>query len=400
MAPPIALPPLCSTSMTVSVEATHRELAISGALPHDMAGRLLGVHGDVVHCAEFHGGRLLTYRIHRVRHDTHADIATDNIVVFGGSILTFGRGSLAHELSSNLDTSTPVDLAGRSRRLIACPVGDQNTGDLHLLAAAPDRSEEREPMGELRPIVTGQFSGMKGRGATHPTSAQAHVVVSSGALTRRDRPIIDAPNLVVDLAVAGDRVLFASDGFLGIGSGDLDTPVQWIPTGVAAPALVHADPVDETVVAITVTPSLERWTIHPASSTIDREVLDPTPQRFARTNHERNVVRQLLWTIGDRTADTHDLATGRTAHRSFGRRRPGDFAFVADPQRPRDADGGWLVGFVHDGSGREADLVVLDAVDISRAAIAAVRIPQPIPVDLHTTWIHETSREPDQGDRP
>lgn len=370
MAPPIALPPHTWTSIKVSVETTHRDLAVRGALPHAVSGRLLGVHSDVVHCAELHGGRLLTYGVHRVRHDTGADIAADNLLVFGGSILTFGPGFLAHELSPNLDTLTPVDLAGRSRRLTACPKRDQNTGDMHLLAAAPDRT-------------------------------QAHVVVSSGALTRRDRPIIDPPNRVEDLAIAGDHVLFASDGYLGIGSSDLDAPVKWIPTGVDAPALVHADAADETVVAFTLTPSLERWTIHPASVTIDREVLDPTPQRLARTNHhERDAVRQLLWMIGDRTADTHDLATGRVAHRSFGQRQPGDFVFVADPQRPRDADAGWLVGFVHDGSGREAELVVLDAADISRSAIAAVRIPQLISVDLHTTWIPETSRQPQQGDRP
>ena len=368
MASPIDLSPRTWTSGAVSVEATHRDLAVHGTLPHDVSGRLLGVHRDVVHCAEFHGGRLLTYRIHRVRHDTPADIAAGNVFVFGGSILTFGSGSLAHELSSRLDTLAPVDLAGRSRRLTACPKRDQHTGDLHLLAAAPDRS-------------------------------QVHVVVSSGALTRRDRPIVDAPKRVDDLAIAGSQVLFAADGFLGVGSSDLDSRVTWIATGVDAPALVHADAVDETVLAFALTPSLERWMIHPASMTISREVLDPTPQRLARTNHrEGDAVRQLLWMIGDRTVDTHDLASGRSAHRSFGQRRPGDFVFVADRQRPRDADGGWLVGFVHDGSGRDAELVVLDAGDISRSATAAVPIPQPIPVDLHITWIPETSRQPLQGD--
>lgn len=370
MPSPIAPPPSTWTSTTVSVETTHHDLAVRGALPDDVSGRLLGVHGDVVHCAELHGGRLVTYRVHRVRRDARVDIAADNAIVFGGSILVFGAGRLARELSSNLATLTPVDLAGRSRRLAACPKRDRDTGDLHLLATASDGS-------------------------------QAHVAVSSGALTRRDRPIIDAPSRVEDLAIAGDHVLFASDRFLGVGCSDLDAPLKWIPTGADAPALVHADSVDETIVALTLTPSLERWTIHPASSTIDHEVLDPTPRRFARTNHhERDAGRQLLWTSGDRIADTHDLATGRIAHRSFGQRQPGDFVVVADPRRPRDAHGGWLVGFVHDGSGREAELVVLDADDISRPAIAAVHIPQPIPVDLHTTWIPQTSPEPPQGDRP
>lgn len=369
MAPPIGPPPDTWTTFAVSIEATHRDLAVRGTVPQDVSGRLLGIHGDVVHCAEFRGGRLLTYAVHRVRGEAHADVAAGSILLFGGSILAFAPGSVAHELSSTLEFSTPVDLAGRSRRLAAFPKRDHITGDLHLLAVAPDRS-------------------------------QAHVVVSSGALTRRVRPIVDPPSRVADLAIAGDLVLFASDGFLGVGSSDLDGPVTWIPTGVAAPALVHADVVDATVVAFTLTPLLERWTIHPGSSTIDREVIDPTPQRLARTNHhERDAGRQLLWTIGDRSTDTHDLATGRAAHRSFGRRRSGDFVFVADPQRPRAADGGWLVGFVH-GSRRAAELIVLDAGDIAGSVIAAIRVPQLIPVDLHTTWIPATSQEPPQGDTP
>ena len=71
-------------------------------------------------------------------------------------------------------------------------------------------------------------------------------------------------------------------------------------------------------------------------------------------------------------------------------RRPGDLAYVADPARRSDADGGWLVGFVHHAPRNETDLVVLDAADIARPAFATVRIPRRIPRGLHSTWIPST----------
>jgi carotenoid cleavage dioxygenase-like enzyme len=55
-----------------------------------------------------------------------------------------------------------------------------------------------------------------------------------------------------------------------------------------------------------------------------------------------------------------------------------------------DADCGWLVGFVHHASGDETDLVVLDAADITRPAIATVTIPRHIPRRLRSTWITST----------
>lgn len=362
MSSPIDRPFSSWRSTAIAVETTVQGLTLRGVLPDAVSGRLVGINGDVVHVLHVHEGGEVLYRTHRVQPHSR----TTDVMVFGGSILVFGRGSLAHQLSSNLDTLTPVDLAGQSRQLSSCPKRDENTGDLHLLATAPDGS-------------------------------QAQVVVSSGALTRRSRSIIDPPNRVDDLAIAGDHVVFASRGFIGIGSRDLESRVQWIPTGVDAPAFVHAHSTGETVFVYAVTPLLERWTIHLASSNVHRQVLDPAPQRFARATHLSERAQHLLWTIGDRTVDTYDLVAGRRVHRSFGQRQPGDLGFLPDPGA---ADGGWLVGFVHHESGLTTDLVILDADDISRPAIAVVHIPRPIPIDLHTTWIPETNQQPHQGDRP
>jgi carotenoid cleavage dioxygenase len=333
-----------------------------------VSGRLLGIHEGVLHSIRIHHGQDVSYRSHRIRPDRSIDGADRELIAIGGSILTFGHGTLAQQLSPDLDRSTPVDLAGQSRRLSAYPRRDPISGDLHLIATAADGS-------------------------------QAHVVVSSGALTRRNRAIVDAPNRVHDLVIAGDHVVFATDGFLGIGARDLEAAVHWMPIDVRSPALVHAHDGDNSLVVVVLTPSLERWTIDPVSMSIDREVLDPTPQRFARTNHRTGcTAASFLWTIGDHTVDTHDLVTGRRVKRSVEYGRPGDFAFVDDPARLHDIDGGWLVGFVHP-SARDTELVLLDAADISGPVVAAARITARIPPALHVAWIPDTSRPPQQGDR-
>ena len=68
----------------------------------------------------------------------------------------------------------------------------------------------------------------------------------------------------------------------------------------------------------------------------------------------------------------------------------GDLDFVADPSRQCDADGGWLVGFLHNASRDHTDVVVLDAADLNRPAIATVRIPRRIARGHHSTWIPST----------
>lgn len=356
--------------MARPMQSTHQRFALSGSLPQAVSGRVLGIHGGVLHSVRIHHGQDASYRSCRIQPaGSSTDRAARALMVFGGSILAFGHGTLAERLSPDLDSSAPVDLAGQSRRLSTCPRRDPISGDLHVIATASDGS-------------------------------QAHVVVSSGALTRRNRPIVDPPNRLHDLAIAGDHVLFAGHGFHGIGASDHETAVRWIPTGVERSALVHAEASDDIVVAIVLTPSLERWSIDLASMSIDREVLDPTPQRLAHIfHHVGRPARPFLWTIGERTVDTYDLVTGRHVERSFDHVRPGDLAFVDDPARTHDTDGGWLVGFVHDDArDHEAELVLLDAADVSGPVVASAHVPARIPAALRTAWIPDTTQASHQGD--
>jgi carotenoid cleavage dioxygenase len=155
--------------------------------------------------------------------------------------------------------------------------------------------------------------------------------------------------------------------------------------------LITAHDDDETVVAYAVTPSLERWTLHCEDATIHRAVLDPTPQQFARSNKQLlDAPIRYCWSVADSATHKHDLITGgRETHAFQPGDRPGDFVFITDQARSNDEDGGWLIGLLQH-AGNETTLVVLDAAELARPPVAAVRIPRRIPQGAHALWIPST----------
>jgi carotenoid cleavage dioxygenase-like enzyme len=329
------------------------ELDVRGAVPPGISGQLAGIGRDgVVHSIQVRGGRV-SYRGRRFR--TDADV--HNLVALGGSILVFGDDSPAYELRMDVDTLRGVDLAGHGRALAAYPTYDPATGEMHLIARDTD-------------------------------GVQAHVVVTAGALTRHSRPVLDTPRRIKDLALSCDHAVFVADGFVGVAPRDGEARTTWIATGTDAPHPVHAHDAGATVVLLALTPSLERWMLRSDAGTIEREVLDSTPRRFAHSSGRgTHGVPRFLWTTGGETIGRHDLVDSRHSHRSVRPYVPGDFVMVPDPARPDDVDAGWLVGFVHDLSGTTTDLSVIDATDIAEPAVATVRIPRPITRGLRCTWI-------------
>jgi carotenoid cleavage dioxygenase-like enzyme len=343
------------------------DLEVRGAIPQGLSGRLVGIGRDgTVHSVQVRGGRV-SYHGRRFR----TDAVVHHLVAFGDSILAFGDDSSAYELSMEIDMLRRVDLAGHGRTVAAYPEYDLATGELHLVARD-----------------------------TH--GVQAHVVVSAGALTRRSRPVLDAPSRITGFALSCDYAVFVADGFVGIASRDGEARTSWVATGVAAPHLAQAHEAADAVVVLAVTPSLERWTLHPDSGTIECEVLDATSRRFAHLRVDCGAgAPRWVWTTGDETIGRHDLSDSRHVHHSVRPCVPGDFAVVPDAARPFDADGAWFVGFVHDTSGT-TDLCVIDAAEITGPAIATIRIPRPIPHGLRCTWIPATHHSPNspKEDRP
>lgn len=394
MATPTEPPPSSLARGEFPGESFVTDFHVEGTLPAGLSGRLIGIgpciataagtdpesvgaNDGMVHSVHLDDGCAISYRSRWVITDAVArrlgidaspgprnagpDTVAGHIVAFGGLILALGNGSLAYELSADLDTLRRVDLAGKSRGLVALAKRATVGGDLHLVAVTDD-------------------------------GVQAHVVVSSGGMTRTSRTLENVSELVTDVAVTLDRIVLATNGRLGVVPRSGETHVTWIPTGVEAPLLVEAHDVGDAVVVHVVTPSLERWTLYVASAIMRRDVLDSTPRLFAATNDPTRGAPNFLWTTGEHSAHKHDLAQRSHIGRNFHQAYPGDLVFVRDPSRPADADGGWLVGFVHTQTSNGTNLVVLDAANLT--VLASIGIPRHVPYGVHSTWIPSTSDNP------
>ena len=340
------------------------DLRVEGALPSRLSGHFLRIgpnpigafadQGDaMVHTIHLHSGRAVSYRNRWITSDTTArklgvepvpgprhdgsDMAGDNLIRFGSSTFALGDASLAYELTPILDTVRRVDLAGKSRGVGRYPKLDPITGELHVLATG---------------------------------ISEAHVVVSPGGLTRTNRPLLDRPGRVTDLAITRRHLVVAAEGFVGLAPRLGDAHITWSPTGISAPRFITGHDHENAVVVYTLTPSLERWTLQRANAVADRTVLDPTPHAFARSNEQLlGEPTRYCWTVADSATHKHDLITGgRETHAFHPGQQPGDFIFVADPTRSSVEDGGWLIGLLHQDAGNEASLVVLDAADVASAS--------------------------------
>ena len=333
----------------------HDDLAVRGAVPLGLSGRLVGIGSDgFVHSLHFDGGR-----VSHLERNIDMGAAVECLVAFDGTILAYGEDSSVRQLSLDAGTLRRVDLAGRGRTVAACPQLDPATGELHFIA--------RDSAG-----------------------AQLHHVVPAGALTRRNRLIAHAQVRIEGLAVGSDHVVFVADGVAGVAPCGGDVRTTWMPTDVAAPRPVHTHRADDTVVLLALTPSLERWILHPDRLIVEREVLDPTPRRFAHlcVGGADGAPRR-VWTTGEKTIGSHDLVGSHHSHHSLVPKQPGDFVVVPDAARPDDIDSGWFVGLVDDPSTSTTDLRVSDATDIAEA-IATIRLPRPIPRGLRCTWVPAT----------
>jgi carotenoid cleavage dioxygenase len=140
-------------------------------------------------------------------------------------------------------------------------------------------------------------------------------------------------------------------------------------------------------------PTLDRWTIDLAAGKVLEERLDDRGQEFPRVD-ERVVGRRHRYGYAvemDAKVDftnallKHDLASGGTEVRAFGRTcAAGEFVFV--PNRPDAGEHqGVLMGYVHDAAIDCSDLVLLDADTLD--TVATVHLPTRVPHGFHGNWL-------------
>jgi NADPH:quinone reductase-like Zn-dependent oxidoreductase/carotenoid cleavage dioxygenase-like enzyme len=406
--------PRSANTEPVADETNITNLRVAGQLPAALTGQYMRIGPNrvdaqghladlasgkaMVHAVTLEAGRATSYRNRWITTDAgtqplaveptsdprtvYDEVAAANLITFGTSILAFSDGALAYELDVRRDTIRPVDLAGARRRLVADPQVDSHTGELHLLTSA-----SHQP--------------------------QLHVTVSRGALRRTIRSIDNPPSTIRQLEFTFDDVVLMGQGFVGVAArAGTDIKPTWFAIDTEERHIACAYRRAETVVVYATGPSLVRWTLDRRASTVEPEVLDATPHRFATTNRWRaGLPQRFLWTVSAGAAHKHDLFTGEHRSHDFtDGRTPAELVYVADQNRSSTEDGGWLVGFVHDNAHDQAELVVLDAENIERPATATVHIPRAVPCGGRGTWIaaHESkgadlwplAKTPDQSIAP
>ena len=423
----------------VADEATIEDLEVEGALPEALAGRYVRTGPNpfgeapqpyhwftgegMVHGIHLEGGRAVSYRNRWVRTDwlvektgdaavegpaqPFYDLSNTNVVPFAGELLSLTEGTYPYVLSPELDTLRRWDVGDAlPHGLTAHPKVDPETGE--LLGFSYWFEE---------PYLVYHVVGTDGRlKASVPISLPAPVSMHDFAITRDHVLFFDQP-AVFDLEAMVETGFpyawkpenGARIGVLPRAGGD----VRWYETelGYCFHPMNAYDEDDGTIVVDVPLqdsvydrtgvfgrqgPRLERWTIDPSSGKVRQEVVDDAPQEFCRVNDSRlGSPHRYGYTIGvglDMPYDEtrvykHDLRTGAREVHDFGPgRHPGEFLFVADPERSGQEDGGWLLGLVHDDARDRTDLVVLDAQDVPGRPVATVHVPRRIPYGFHGTW--------------
>lgn len=435
----------------VATEVTATDLAVTGAVPPELAGRYIRTgpnpfaaeadtyhwfSGDgMVHGVDLHGGQARWYRNRWVRSPEATErlggtpvpreeggwyTASGNTNVFahGGRILAVTEGSLPYELTPELDTVAARNFGGPLPGGInAHPKFDPDTGEMHVMTYGFDAPALRyhvvDPAGRLSRTVE--------------IDLPAPVMVHDMGLTPTRAVLFDLPVLFdLDQAVRGVPLPFRWGPDNGARVGLLPrtgtaADVVWVdvePCYVYHPLNAYDDG-DRVVIDLVVhehafaedgepgadRPRLERWTIDPQARKVVTETIDDRGGEFPRGDERRTGhPHRYGYTIGaaslhafgglgaePRTAvRKYDLVGGTIAELDLGPGRVASEVVFVPASPGAGEDEGWLMGYVYDATRDASDLVIVDAHDFD-TPVATVHLPARVPQGFHGNWIPDTA---------
>ncbi|MEU9706209.1 carotenoid oxygenase family protein [Streptomyces sp. NPDC047981] len=108
------------------------------------------------------------------------------------------------------------------------------------------------------------------------------------------------------------------------------------------------------------------------------EITDDVERAHTRDGFETGPLVKVDTVLG--VTQLHDYGPGRVTMEP---------AFVPRSDSTSEQDDGWILSVVHDGNVNRAELVVLDAADITAAPVARVHLPARIPFGFHGNWIDD-----------
>lgn len=344
-----------------------------------------------------------------------------NVVHHAGRILALEELSCPYVIGRDLDTIGQTDFGGPLPfGTNAHPKFDVATGEMHVMSYS-----------FAEPFMRYQVVSADGH-VVHGVDVDiaGPVMVHDMGLTERFAIALDLPVLFdLELAMSGRRLPYRWSGdytprigFLprgGLRAG-APAPTIWIeidPCYVFHPLNAYDD--GSTVVMDVVRhpsmfrleldgpndgdPWLERWVFDLERRSFSASVIDDAAQEFPRIDERLTGLRHRYgWSAGSTIAALgstdasiggavfkQDLVAGTTERRDLGRGRiGGEFVFVpASPTAGEDE--GWLLGYVNDLPSATAELVVLDAQNLSD--VARVHLPRRIPAGFHGNWIPDSA---------
>jgi carotenoid cleavage dioxygenase len=427
----------------VTEEVTTHDLPVTGTIPPELEGRLLRIGpnpktppdpathhwfvGDgMVHGVRLRGGRAEWYRNRWVRSDEGA-VNTHVIGVDGRTLALVEAGTRPVELTDELESVGTCDFDGTldgsfSAHTHPHPV----TGDLHAVTY-------HWSWDHLRHVVLGPDARVR---REEKVPVEGGPMVHDCAVTERYVVLFDLPvTFSMDAVAAGASLPYRWNpdhpprvGLLPLDGGPAG--VRWLEapscyvfhTLNAYDAGPAGNPDGADVVRVDVVrhprmfatrfdgpfegaPVLERWTLDPAAGAVKTELLDDRPQEFPRMD-DRVAGRPhrygyALGLTGTEVLAEYgpvlklDLATGEAWAHDFGPGRisqepvfvPRSGSAGPDTTAHDAEDDGWLMSYVHDATTNRADVVILDARDITGPPVATVHLPVRVPFGFHGSWL-------------
>lgn len=150
-------------------------------------------------------------------------------------------------------------------------------------------------------------------------------------------------------------------------------------------------------------PRLERWTVNPTTRQVSEQIIDERTQEFPRCNPTLN---SKPYRYGYTVAVAgytfpgifkHDLQTGTASEFSVGPGRHSAEPVFIPREGATAEDDGYLMTYVYDSGKKTTDLMILDAQDLSRPALAQVHLPARVPYGFHGNWVADSEVAPDNG---
>ncbi len=147
-------------------------------------------------------------------------------------------------------------------------------------------------------------------------------------------------------------------------------------------------------------PRLDRWTINPKTQTVNEEIVDARGQEFPRCHPGLNgKPYRYGYTVAVEDYSfpaiyKHDMQTGTATEFNMGPGRHSAEPIFIPKEGATAEDEGYLMTYVFDETKNATDLVILDAQDLSRPALAEVHLPVRVPYGFHGNWVPDSITAP------